>query len=473
MASQGAELSSRPTLDLDAREEAIRLRVYEAMAQLPPADLSEHIVVTYYVEARTLSPRAVGGEISYHMTSGVRSPQPGTLLAQCTGRVVDAVEFDASGRAGIVRAAFPLKMLRHEDGSLYTTDILHIAAGEGIFGLTEHADIKLCDVAMSDQTMRLFPGPAHGALGVRRLTGFGAEEVAFGTILKPCTGITPDEEACIIAEAAANPLFLFVKEDENFLPRLPFAPLRERLRAAQQSIEQARQERGGKGLIFAPHIGAPPQHLAALVEQAVDMGVNGVMLSDLFTGGAVRMVREQMSRLSCPPAIYGHNGGISCRTRHIYREVLDLFARLDGVDFRQTGPLSCAGRSLIRPTGLEWRRCEEVLSRPAAGHPPVMMARAGGLDQGNIIQNLMDVVRNGSLCNYLFLAGSAINGIKNTAGRCDPKLGAEAMRQVLEVFEAGTFSAPDQVTPQALLDLALTSGRKELATALKQRYSLS
>ena len=69
----------------------------------------------------------------------------------------------------------------------------------------------------------------------------------------------------------------------------------------------------------------------------------------------------------------------------MYREVLDYFARLDGVDFRQTAPLSCAGESLLRPAGLEWRKCEEALSRPAGGHPVVMMARAGGLDQGNII----------------------------------------------------------------------------------------
>lgn len=100
------------------------------------------------------------------------------------------------------------------------------------------------------------------------------------------------------------------------------------------------------------------------------------------------MVREMTKNMECPPAIYGHNGGITARTRHIYREVLDMFARLDGIDFRQTAPLT-EGLGLLRPFGLEWKKCEEMLVKPMAGKPAVMIARAGGLDQGNIIQNLL------------------------------------------------------------------------------------
>src|SRR5437867_9681897 len=81
-------------LDLDQREELIRVKVYEAMATLPTPDLSEHIVAAFFVCARTMSVQAVGGEICYHMTSGVRSAPPGSLLAQCTGKVVDYVHFE-------------------------------------------------------------------------------------------------------------------------------------------------------------------------------------------------------------------------------------------------------------------------------------------------------------------------------------------------------------------------------------------
>ncbi|MGC8861692.1 MAG: RuBisCO large subunit C-terminal-like domain-containing protein [Armatimonadota bacterium] len=457
-------------LDLDAREEIIRSAVYDTLAELPLPDLSDQIVATYWVYAATLTPVQVGQEISYHMTSGVRKPVPGSLLDQCTGRVIDAVEFDSSGRLGVVRVGFPLKMLRHEDGSLYSTDILHVTAGEGVFGLTENVDIKLCNIAMSDETLRLFPGPAYGAPGVRELTNFGSE-IAFGTILKPCTGMTPEEEAAIVAEAASNPMFIFVKEDENYLPDVPFAPLRQRLQRALDAVREADAGRGRKGLIYAPHITSPPDILRRHVETCIDAGANGIMLSELFLGGGFRMVREMTKRLSNPPALYAHNGGISVRTRHIYREVLDMFARLDGGDFRQTAPVT-TGKGLLRPFGLEWRKCEEVLSKPLGGHPPVMMARAGGLDQGNIIPNLLDAAAGAGVENYLFLAGSAINGIKNAAGEYDPALGAEAMKQAIQVYQQGVFTKPADNHALELKAYADAHNLSALSTALEQRYGL-
>ena len=457
--------------DLDAREELIRNVVRDARAQLPPTDLTDHVVATYFVAARTMSAEQVGREICYHMTTSARTPAPGSLLHECTGQVAGAVPFEASGRTGVVRVAFPLKMLLDARGNLYSTSLLHIAAGAGVLALTEHADIKLVHLALSEQVMRLFPGPAYGAPGVRQLTGLAEGEAAFGTILKPCTGIRPQEEAEILAESAANPLFMFIKEDENFLPGVSFAPLVERVKCALDAIRSVADARAGKGLIFAPHVTSPPHLLADAVMSVVEAGVNGIMFSEYYAGGSTRLVRELTGTLTTPPVVYGHNGGISCRTRHIYREVLDLLARLDGIDFRQTAPLT-SGPALLRPGGLEWRQCEEVLARPLAGHPPVMITRAGGLDQGNIIANLLDVSRGAGIGNYLFLAGSAINSIKNSEGRPDPALGAQAMSEALQLFHDGVFTDPDAISPAALKSYADEHGLKALGVSLSQRYRL-
>jgi len=224
-------------------------------------------------------------------------------------------------------------------------------------------------------------------------------------------------------------------------------------------------------LIFAPHVTSSPHILADNVKQVIDAGANGIMFSEYYAGGSVRMVRELTRNLSQPPAIYGHNGGITSRTRHIYREVLDLLARLDGIDFRQTTPLS-NGPALLRPRNLEWRYCEEVLSRPLAGHPPVMMARAGGLDQGNIIPNLLDVIKGPGMTNYMFLAGSAINGIKNSRGEYDAAIGSEAMKQALDVFQNGVFAEAGKAHPADLKAYADSHGLKALSAALAQRYGL-
>ena len=100
-----------------------------------------------------------------------------------------------------------------------------------------------------------------------------------------------------------------------------------------------------------------------------------------------------------------------------------------------------------------------------------MIARAGGLDQGNIGLNLADVGRRGLGDGVLFLAGSAINSIKNARGEYDPKLGAEAMQQALDVHRSGELrEVPAEKHAAALLGVAERKGLKALREALRQRY---
>jgi hypothetical protein len=158
------------------------------------------------------------------------------------------------------------------------------------------------------------------------------------------------------------------------------------------------------------------------------------------------------------------------KTRAIWREVIDLLARLDGIDFRQTAPVR-TGQPFIRPYGDEWRASEEVLTRPIPGIRPTMIARAGGLDQGNLLPNLQDAERRGLAESILFLAGSAINSIKGAGGKPDPQLGAAAMLEALDVHRSGELSdAPLDEHLFALAAVAQRRGLTALAEALRQRY---
>jgi ribulose-bisphosphate carboxylase large chain len=371
---------------------------------------------------------------------------------------------------GLLHVAFPLKMLLHPDGHLTSCDLLHTVAAAIIFDVYENQDSRLVALDIPEAVLRTFPGPAWGPEGLRRRTGFDPTEPAFGTILKPTAGITPDDVGRLVAEAAACPLFLFVKEDEDLYPDLDYSPVAERTRRAVAAIQQAREHRAGKGLIFAPHVTGAPHELLDIVHAAVEAGASGLMFSESFAGGTVRMVREATKHLEQPPAIYGHNAGIGVKTRGIWREVIDLLARLDGIDFRQTAPVTCA-LPFLRPYGLEWRASETVLSRPLPGIRPTMIARAGGLDQGNIILNLRDAERRGLVEQVLFLAGSAINSIQDAQGRPSPQLGAAAMLEALEVHRAGQLAdVADTKHLEALLAVARARGMKALLAALRQRY---
>ncbi len=452
----------------DRREELIRKLVYEHLDALPAAGTGTDLVATYCVLGGSRDLESSGKEFSYHQTTAVRKVKPGTLLAECTGRVIDSSPFDGGGSAGLVRVAFPLKMFLGEEGRLYSTDILHVTAGAGEFALLEFPDVKLVRVEMPGEMVASFPGPRFGPEGVRELTGFEEGRVAFGTIIKPCTGITPREVADKVESAAGNRLFMFVKEDEELLPNVSFCPLAERVRLGVEAAKRAEGKRGVGSIIYAPHVTSNPSCLLENVRTAVAGGATGLMFSEYYTGGALRLVRDTLERDGMPVPIYGHNGGISTRTRHIYREVLDWLARLDGMDFRQTAPLSEKG--LLRPSGLEWRQCEQVLRKPAGGIKPVTVTRAGGLDQGNIILNLEDVSGDGKVEDYLFLAGSAINSFKNAQGEEDAHGGAAAMEQAVEAFGDPSFDNSAEEHVSRLKSYAGRRGFRELSLALDQRY---
>jgi ribulose-bisphosphate carboxylase large chain len=456
--------------DTDARELRLREIISDRLGGRPPPCQDDEIVATYFFALRSLKLKEAVAEISYHATSGIKHPPPGSLLEQCTAQATGIDPFDATGRLGLLHMAFPLKMLLHPDGHLTSCDLLHTLAGAIIFDVYENQDARLVDIQIPEAVLRRFPGPAYGPEGVRsRRTGPAASLPAFGTILKPTAGITPDQVGQLVEEASSSPLFVFIKEDENLYPNLDYSPVAERTRQAVVALERTRG-RTGFSPLFAPHITGSPHEILDSVHAVIEAGATAVMFSETFTGGTVRMVREATRSLSRPPAIYGHNAGIGVKTRAIWREVIDLLARLDGIDFRQTAPVRM-GPPFIRPYGAEWRASEHALSRPLPGIKPTMIARAGGLDQGNIILNLADAEDRDLGQSILFLAGSAINSIKNSGGRPDPRLGAEAMQQAIDVHRSGELcDVPFEEHTQALAALAERRHLSALREALRQRY---
>ena len=187
------------------------------------------------------------------------------------------------------------------------------------------------------------------------MTGFDDGRPAFGTILKPTAGITPDDVGRIVAEVAGCDLLMFIKEDEDLYPDLAVLPRRRADEAGRwRRSSGSRTERGGLGLVYAPHVTGAPNEILDTVHAVLEAGANGVMFSETYADGAVRMVREATKGLSNPPAIYGHNAGIGTRTRAIWREVIDLLARLDGIDFRQTAPVKPGHPVPPARIGAEW-----------------------------------------------------------------------------------------------------------------------
>ncbi len=459
--------------NLDKREEIIRKEIEGHLSLLELADTKDHIVATYFIhtiEGTDIEKSAQ--EIARLQTSGEKFSGNGTRLQKSTGYFLDSISFNNEKTVGLVRIAFPVVNIwdtRHD--TIYSSEILHIVAGAVQFDFPKNIDIKLVDISISEEIISAFPGPAFGPKGLREIADYGSG-VAFGTIGKPKTGLTADEYALVIAEAAKNPLFLFVKDDENYGVWYEGCPLNQRVKRVSESIRKASKARGKGAIIYAPHIGNSVQNLRENIDIALDNGATAIMFSEIHARGGVRLARDYMMKTGRQVPIYGHNGGITPLTRVIYREILDMFARLDGIDIRQTGPIGTHKMPLLRPYGKEWEASERVLTESLGKHKPVMIARAGGLDQGNIILNLDDIKkRNYDESNFLMLAGSAINEWKDEAGKYSPKGGAIAMEQAIEIYRSHSFEPePGSTHIERLHSRAKELGYKELVAALKQRY---
>ncbi|GAC1473772.1 MAG: hypothetical protein NVSMB9_23000 [Isosphaeraceae bacterium] len=456
--------------DFDAREVLLRKVVTDRLAESPPPEVPDHVVASYFFAFRTMTLEKAVEEISYHATSGIKHPPAGSLLEACSARQAGVDAFDGSKRMGLLHVAFPLKMMRQPDGHLTTSDLLHTMAGAVIFDMYENQDARLVALNIPGPVIKSFPGPALGPLGVRARAGFALDQPAFGTILKPTAGITPEDVGRIVGEVAGHPLLMFIKEDEDLYPNLDYSPVAERTRRAVEAIERVKDQRGGLGLIYAPHVSGAPGEIVETVHAVLEAGASGVMFSQTYAGGVVRLVREATRHLAEPPAIYGHNAGIGVYTQSIWREVVDFLARLDGIDFRQTAPVR-PGPPFIRPYGQEWEASEHALTCHVDGIKPTMITRAGGLDQGNIILNLQDVEARGMSRDVLFLAGSAINSIKNAQGLPDPQLGLLALIEAIDVHRAGVLK--DVGTEDHLEALAEVARQRKfgaLLESLRQRY---
>ena len=92
-----------------------------------------------------------------HDKRHARTAPRGSLLAACSGEVVDAIAFDAAERVGVVRVAFPLKMLLSQRARFSRRMCCTSPRGPAFFTITENVDIKLVDLAMSPRDAATLP----------------------------------------------------------------------------------------------------------------------------------------------------------------------------------------------------------------------------------------------------------------------------------------------------------------------------
>jgi ribulose-bisphosphate carboxylase large chain len=312
--------------------------------------------------------------------------------------------------------------------------------GGGTHALKIYEKSRLVDFHLPDSAYRYFPGPRFGPEGTRQILGLDSGELIVGTIVKPTSGLAPEQVAEICYEAALGGM-RFIKDDEKML-NVPYCPLGKRVRLVSQVLRRAEQQTGQK-VIYAPHITAGPDRILDNARIAIENGANALMMNFLAAGFGSLEILRRSGDLQVP--IYAHCGGKEAFTRvpgqGVDERAIVRFVRLLGGDYFR---VSTVGGYLIGGDADTIQNQLAVMREPMTGVKPMMPVVSGGLKPGNLGENLALVG-----FDAMMLAGSGVNSHPQGI-----RAGTTAMLQAAEAFRKG-IPLKDHARSHAELRLAL------------------
>jgi len=267
-------------------------------------------------------------------TIGTWTPVPGITDAMRDGhggRVVELRELatdeviagePADGATSLLRVGFPTVNFGPQFPMLVTT----------LLGNDPSTSIaaRLVDIDIPGRYAGEFPGPRHGTVGWRRITGVVGRPIVINMI-KPCTGYPPDVGARFVEESARGGVDL-IKDDE-LLADPTFARVADRARAYAAALDGVAEETGHRARYVA-NVTTRSGRLIETARAALDGGADALMVNGLATGlDAVQALAE--ADLGVPLLV--HTAGIETFTTptaggYGHRLLLGRLARLAGAD---------------------------------------------------------------------------------------------------------------------------------------------
>ena len=249
---------------------------------LPETVQKEDVVVaTYYIELppeTDIVQKAVS--LAVGQTIGTWVPIPGIteeIRDKYMGKVVNIfdvppMELDGScpDKMGyLIQIAYPTVNFG-SDFPLMITSLLGNDASTS-------AQVKLMDIQFSEAFLKRFQGPRFGIEGVQKLFGV-KERPLLLNMIKPCTGLTPEEGAGIFYQSALGGVDL-IKDDELFGNPVYSRP-EERVKAYKEAAAKA-AEVTGKTVKYFVNITCGVSELKETIEKVEAAGADGLMVNSL------------------------------------------------------------------------------------------------------------------------------------------------------------------------------------------------
>ncbi len=316
------------------------------------------------------------------------------------------LEHSADIERGLVSIAWPVAFFdRRDDNRFPMATLMEAVASEPVSAFSCLRATKLVELRLPASLITRCPGQRWPHSRIRRYLEVGADHPIIGTIVKPKTGLTPEQFSRAVVEAALAGA-RFTKADENMhmrlsdIPRFVGRTVRE-LEAA--GFDLGRGPSCGKPrFLFAPHITTDSDLLLDYARAAVDAGANALMFTPYYAGGFLALSRVA-AELDVP--VYAHTAGMNvftgCVTWGIDARICYLFAALFGASFMQLP----AVKGYIRPHDDEKPPILATLrAHGLAGDNGMTLVVAGGLGPANIGRNMQALGTAGRM----YLAGTSV-----------------------------------------------------------------
>jgi ribulose-bisphosphate carboxylase large chain len=383
----------------------------------------DSVVATYYIESKQRLADVARTVAEIETTGKWLGQKPASeLFQECRGEVAEINE--TSPGVGTVSILFPLRNLDLEHAAFSSLWLLMI--GGGTFALLDYDKSRLIDFSLPGWAYRYFPGPKFGMAGTRQLLSTQESELIIGTIVKPTSGLAPEQVAQMCTDAAMAGV-RFIKDDEKMM-NPAYCPLAMRVKLVVDGLKRAEDATGQK-VIYAPHITAGPERIREHAQVALENGASGLMLNFFAAGfGSLEMLARD-PQVNVP--LYAHCGGKEAMGRAagqgIAPNVVAKFARLVGGDYFRSGILD----SYLVGTPDESALINRTLREPLPGIRDAVPALSGGLGPRNLGPNLAAFGTD-----IMVLAGTGI--FSHPLGA---RGGVEAMKQAADAFRLGISPA--------------------------------
>lgn len=279
---------------------------------------------------------------------------------------------------------------------------------------------KLIELQIPSDLAAEIGGPRFGIAGIRDLVQVWNRPLTLNMI-KPCTGLTPEQGAEIFYNTALGGIDL-IKDDE-LLGDTSFSPLVDRVRAFEDAAARAAETTGVR-TVYVPNVTGQGLRLIENAERAVEAGAKAVMVAYGTVGYG--MLAELAARIGVP--ILGHYAG----SAPLY----------EGSDSGMSAPLAygtlprIAGADMVMlntpyggypMTQASYMDAARRLSLPTPGLKQAMPIAGGGVHPGLVELYVSELGQD-----IVLATGGAIQGHPGGA-----TAGVRALRQAIDAAMAG------------------------------------